>query len=975
MPSRDKRGGVTRSPTAALAFALVAVLSGTARAGGPIDPALRFRVLATEHFVIYFHQGEDASARRLATIAEETWRALRQPLGVQPPPKTHVVLVDQTELANGFATPLPRDTIFVLASWPETADFIGDTDDWLRLVFTHEFTHIVHLDRSESWARVVRGIFGRTELAFPNLFLPTWQIEGLATYEESLITGTGRLHAGDFRAVVTEGARAGRLEPLDRVNGGLTDWPIGSAPYAYGSGFHEYLADRFGSDTLAELAEATARRVPYTSSRVFKRIFGSSLGTLWKDYEQSIQESTTTNDDGAGVEQLTYQGFIADGPRFDRFVCDTCPPIVIYSARAPHGFPTLNAVAIDGTPPRQLATRYLGSTTGIGRDALFFDQQDLRRNTGLYSDLYMLTRSNGRVRRVTSEARLLDPDLSSDGETIVAIQQGRGQRNLVLVRVKPDAIKSSAPTIDTLLTEPDTQFNAPRWSPDGRLIAVERHRLGRFPEIVVVDVATKAVRVVFSQPRTRVATPTWRPDGRAIVAAVAPQEQPFNLVEAPIDGSAAAYQITHLSGGATWPDVSPDGRTLVFVGYTVEGYDLFTMPYPQPRTARPVSLPQVEADASSDSIQPATQVDKPYSPWPTLVPTSWSPIVEGDNTQLRIGAATSAFDVLGYHAYTASATWLVSHTEDAPTPSAAVPDWNLYYAYTRWRPTLWASASNATSFFAGPPTPEGTPTAATLQELQLQAGVILPIQHVRVSHIAAASVFTASDDYTLPSGLLSRNKVGIHGGWATTSAHFYGYSVSPERGVTIGGTAETTPESLGSFADTNAFTLDARAYLPALSEHDVVALRLGGGVSTGNPDIRRTFLLGGPGPNGSVIDFGSGAFSLLRGFGANTFAGSHVVVMNADYRFPIARPQRGIGTWPVFLHTIHAAVFADAGHVWTGTFDAGAMKTSAGAELSMNVVAGYYFPFTATAGLAWGHDGSGVVRGGTTVYARIGLPF
>ena len=49
-------------------------------------------------------------------------------------------------------------------------------------------------------------MFGRLPLAFPNLFLPTWQIEGLATYEESAITGTGRLHAGDFRAIVAEAA-------------------------------------------------------------------------------------------------------------------------------------------------------------------------------------------------------------------------------------------------------------------------------------------------------------------------------------------------------------------------------------------------------------------------------------------------------------------------------------------------------------------------------------------------------------------------------------------------------------------------------------------------------------------------------------------------------------------------------------------------------------------------------------------------
>ena len=205
-------------------------------------------MLSTAHFIIYYHQGEDRLAQRLATIAEDTWQKLRQPLGATPPARTHVVLVDETELANGSASPLPYNTIVMSAVWPAGSEFIGNTDDWLRIVFTHEFTHIVHLDRSEGWARVLRGIFGRMPVAFPNLFLPKWQIEGLATYEESALTGEGRLHAGDFREIVDQAARARRLEPLDRVNGGLTDWPDGLAAYAYGVGFHAYLADRFGAE-------------------------------------------------------------------------------------------------------------------------------------------------------------------------------------------------------------------------------------------------------------------------------------------------------------------------------------------------------------------------------------------------------------------------------------------------------------------------------------------------------------------------------------------------------------------------------------------------------------------------------------------------------------------------------------------------------------------------------------------------------
>ena len=344
---------MSRARTSALVLACLWAV--TAHGATLFDPALRFRVLPTDHFVVYFHQGEDGTAARLAAIAEETWRSLLAAQGVTPPRLTHVVLVDQTEIANGWATPVPYDTVMVSAVWPAGSDFIGNTDDWLRLAFTHEFTHIVHLDRSAGWATLVRRVFGRVPIAFPNLFLPTWQIEGLATYEEGAITGGGRLHAGDFSAIVTEAARAQRLEPLDRVNGGLTDWPGPFAPYAYGVGFHQYLADRFGADRLAALADRTAGRVPFTASRAFRHVYGESLGALWKAYQaqgltaaQGSGLKAQVNDSSPAV-QVTHHGLAVLGPRFDRFECRGCPAKIVYSVRTPDGFPTLNQVALDGT--------------------------------------------------------------------------------------------------------------------------------------------------------------------------------------------------------------------------------------------------------------------------------------------------------------------------------------------------------------------------------------------------------------------------------------------------------------------------------------------------------------------------------------------------------------------------------------------------------------------------------------------------
>jgi hypothetical protein len=454
------------------------------------DPKLRFRMLATEHFIIYFHGGEERLAARLAVIAEDTYRTLGPRLGTPVQKRTHVVIVDQSEFANGWATPLPYNTIAVSAAAPAGSDPIGHSDDWLRLVFAHEYAHIVHLDRSGGWSRLVRSVFGRTPLAFPNLFLPIWQIEGIATFSESALTNMGRRYAGDFRAIEREAARQRKLEPIDRVNGGLTSWPDGHAPYAYGLGFHSYLARTYGEGTFAALADRTARRVPFFVSGAFSGVYGKGLGELWRDYQTELRtsllpEAAPSQLPAAGTEatRVTRHGYSVFGPRFLPRACAECPWEVIYSVRTPHGFPSMNAVALDGSRARHVTSRYLGSTAGVRRDVVVFDQQDVQRAVGLYSDLYLLDLRTREVRQITEGQRLLDPDLSPDGTTIVAVREGSGRRELVTIQAG-DAVQ---PVV--LLSEPDTQFNAPRWSPDGTSIAVERQRLGRMSEIVIVNAA------------------------------------------------------------------------------------------------------------------------------------------------------------------------------------------------------------------------------------------------------------------------------------------------------------------------------------------------------------------------------------------------------------------------------------------------------------------------------------------------------
>src|SRR5581483_10902195 len=117
--------------------------------------------------------------------------------------------------------------------------------------------------------------------------------------------------------------------------GGLVAWPGGNAAYAAGLTFHEFLASRTtdSAASFGPLAEATAGRVPFTASRVFRRLYGASLGSLWQDYERALAASergraSATMD--VRPTRLTHRGNLVAAPRFAPPTCTGCRLEIVY---------------------------------------------------------------------------------------------------------------------------------------------------------------------------------------------------------------------------------------------------------------------------------------------------------------------------------------------------------------------------------------------------------------------------------------------------------------------------------------------------------------------------------------------------------------------------------------------------------------------------------------------------------------------
>ena len=162
-------GGMGRFP---LAAALILWSSAAAQAQF-VDPSLPWRTFDTEHFSVHFSEHLRARAQLVAATAESVYPRVTGLLRWKPVLRTHVVVLDSADFANGLASPIPFNFIQIVLTPPDEGELLQNRE-WLELVLTHEFTHIVHLDKAYGPPDSLRRVFGRLGLFFPNALEPTW---------------------------------------------------------------------------------------------------------------------------------------------------------------------------------------------------------------------------------------------------------------------------------------------------------------------------------------------------------------------------------------------------------------------------------------------------------------------------------------------------------------------------------------------------------------------------------------------------------------------------------------------------------------------------------------------------------------------------------------------------------------------------------------------------------------------------------
>src|SRR6266576_1749823 len=191
---------------------LVALLLLAALPAAALDPRFVWQTLETPHLQVHYHQGTYRYAQRVARAAELLHQRLVPLLDHLPEGQTHIVVQDDTDFANGSASPVLYNLIHAYAAPPDARSTLADFDDNVYELISHEYTHILHLDTVLGLPAAANDIFGK--LWITNGAQPVWFIEGIATFAESEVSGAGRLRSSEQEMLARAEALAGGLRRI-----------------------------------------------------------------------------------------------------------------------------------------------------------------------------------------------------------------------------------------------------------------------------------------------------------------------------------------------------------------------------------------------------------------------------------------------------------------------------------------------------------------------------------------------------------------------------------------------------------------------------------------------------------------------------------------------------------------------------------------------------------------------------------------
>jgi Tol biopolymer transport system component len=480
-----------------------------------------WRVLETEHFLVYHYPEIRTAAMDAARMAERAYARLSRVLDHQFREKKPIMLfASRTDFGqNNVTGDLGEGTGGVTEALRHRMllNFTGDYKSFEH-VLTHELVHAFTYDI------FARGKAGSGLQSLAQNYPPLWFAEGMAEY---LSLGPKTTFTDSW---MRDAALHGRLPTVEQ----MTESPDRFFPYRFGHAFWTYVGAKWGDEAIGQILNA----VPAVGvERAFRRELGVDLDDLGEEWKESLQQLHLP-----GVGQLERPRKFAQALLTKR---RSGGEIFLAPALSPDG--------------KHIAFLSNGS---FARGEVFIDLWLGDAETGK------------RIKRLVKstfdpnfeELRLLysQSAFSPDGRMLAFTAQSEGKDVLYILDVRRrETVRKFSLDLEGI--------TGPTWSPDGQRIAFSGNR-GGITDLYIVDADGKNLKQL-TNDRYGDLQPQWSPDGERI--AFATDRGPgadLDLLRLP-PWSIATYEIAsgtvavlpNQGGHNTNPQWAPDSKSIAFV--------------------------------------------------------------------------------------------------------------------------------------------------------------------------------------------------------------------------------------------------------------------------------------------------------------------------------------------------------------------------------------------------------------------------
>ena len=459
-------------------FILLALFSfnGFAQIFGGNQSSIKWKQINTPASRVIFPAGLDSVASRITNIISFIKEPTENTIGSRSK-KINLVLQNQTTISNAYVGLGPFRSEFFMT--PNQNSFDLGSLPWPDQLTIHEYRHVEQFNNfNVGLSKLIRTIFGEEGQALANnTAIPNWFYEGDAVFNETNLSKQGRGSLPSFfdgyRSLWKDGKNYSwmKLRNGSFKNFVPNHYPLGYMLVAYG---REKYGDQFWEKVTQDAAAYKSLFYPF--QHAIKKYSGVDYVTFRNEalnfFKKQFEASPNASRGGAYVDEQ-YPAFNNDGSVvFVKSGYKQIPEFVVRKGNTEYKLRTQD-YSID---------KYFSYRNG--KIVYSSYRPDVRWGYRDYSDLRILDVTNGNQQTLTNHTKYFSPDISNDGQKIVAVNEpATGKYNLHLLDANNGKLIASIPNPDQLF------YTYPKFYGENKIISAVRNSEGKM-SLAEIDLST-----------------------------------------------------------------------------------------------------------------------------------------------------------------------------------------------------------------------------------------------------------------------------------------------------------------------------------------------------------------------------------------------------------------------------------------------------------------------------------------------------